>query len=234
MADATTANSRRQEWAAFTKWIAENAVTVSALGIFLGLVYDTFYWLVVDLRMLGTYTIADHIETAVIAVVPLALVTASIIGVRGLLRWHEHRGKQSETPDIVIRPDKSAWIVFGLLVVTMTVFGLGNGALESGLFKYKSSKDISSTIALEARDTVALDNDKEIPGHVLRIVDRGVILRDPKENRVYFIPKERVRWVKRGPVDRWESASRSEAVIQSDRPVVAKWPLAVTHVARLD
>jgi hypothetical protein len=42
-------------------------------------------------------------------------------------------------------------------------------------------------------DVVRLEHDSTLTGNVIRLVDRGVILRDQKDGRVVFVPKGQIR-----------------------------------------
>jgi hypothetical protein len=42
-------------------------------------------------------------------------------------------------------------------------------------------------------DVVRLEHDSTLTGNVIRLVDRGVILRDQKDGRIVFVPKEQLR-----------------------------------------
>jgi hypothetical protein len=44
-----------------------------------------------------------------------------------------------------------------------------------------------------SHDVVRLEHDSTVTGNVIRLVDRGVILRDHKDKRVVFVPKEQIR-----------------------------------------
>jgi hypothetical protein len=45
------------------------------------------------------------------------------------------------------------------------------------------------------RDVVVIENDAELTGVVIRVLDKGIVLLDMKDRRILFIPKERVRRV---------------------------------------
>jgi hypothetical protein len=49
--------------------------------------------------------------------------------------------------------------------------------------------------AMPTHDVVSLDDNSTLTGNVIRLVDRGVILRNRKDGRIVFVPKEHVRQI---------------------------------------
>jgi hypothetical protein len=49
--------------------------------------------------------------------------------------------------------------------------------------------------AMPTHDVVSLDHNSTLTGNVIRLVDRGVILRNRKDGRIVFVPKEHVRQI---------------------------------------
>jgi len=71
-----------------------------------------------------------------------------------------------------------------LTVVPLCIFLTMGGAILRAW-------DIQDTEA--TRDIVRLEHDPPLTGKIIRAVDRGVILRDQKDGRIIFTPKEQVR-----------------------------------------
>jgi hypothetical protein len=94
-------------------------------------------------------------------------------------RASEGEGGQRHRPLIVRR---AFWAVVPLfLFVTMA----------DAMIRAWSTWDTASA----THDVVRLEHDSSVAGNVIRLVDRGVILRDQKDGRIVFIPKGQVRRV---------------------------------------
>jgi hypothetical protein len=112
---------------------------------------------------------------------------AAILTVVGFLSL-----RRSKAPS----PDNDSWrrIVEKPLpfVVTAWVLGACFLAIASGL---SITDPDPSDKPRSTRDIVIVDNDAQLSGSVLRVIDKGVILLDDKDRRLMFIPKERIRRV---------------------------------------
>ena len=160
------------------------AIVLIALGA--AFFYDFVFWQFLDARMLTYFVLADHIETAGFIFVGLVIALAAATTVGALVQYafaHWTANSEEEKRKILARVVAFYWrLRFWLL--PLAVVGLVAAAWLSSSRGYSRHPD--------SIDIVALEKEAELRGKVIRFVDRGLFLRDQRDGRIIFIPKERI------------------------------------------
>jgi hypothetical protein len=116
-------------------------------------------------------------DRATVFVMSVGLLVMIVLGIV----FHRSKAPESEggphhRPLPVVR---AFWVVVPLFLLL---------TIADAMIRAWSTWDTSPT-----RDVVMLEHDSTVTGNVIRHVDKGVILRDQKDGRIVFVPKEQIR-----------------------------------------
>ena len=124
------------------------------------------------------FNLVNLFDRATVFVMSVGLFVMIVLGIL----FHrsnafEGEGRPRHRPLTVRR---AFWVVVPLILVL---------TMADAMIRAWSTWDTAPT----THDVVRLEHDSTVAGNVIRLVDRGVILRDQKDGRIVFVPKGQIR-----------------------------------------
>ena len=120
-------------------------------------------------------------DRATVFVMSVGLLVMVVLGIL----FHRPKATEGGPRHRPLTVRKAFWAVVPLfLVLTMA----------DAMIRAWSTWDTAPT----SHDVVRLEHDSTVTGSLIELVDRGVILRDHKDGRVVFVPKEQLGQIDRG------------------------------------